>query len=393
MLPEVIFLSLLIIIVLTLFTNALKFIWKKESFDLIQLAVISYLIAIFLSMFTSKSVNSVVEFIAAGYLFCLFLIIKWYCQFSCNNYKNILNYFVASGILAAIVALIGITVAELKLSDKLVLFYENFPLLGDTFRATGLTRHPIFLGSLLITALFSHLIQKKLDADKWRLKDFIILIILICGVLVSKSKSVFPLVASVFLISANSLKEKEWKIVATLVSLLLVSAYLFLTHFTVADSENLQKVIISEYSSGSYIVSFNGYYIIPTTYFLLKKAALIAWWHHPIFGIGANELINYNTFLFKEGMIPRELPYSPHSTFFGALGEMGITGLFSIIFLFTALIKSVSTYKKRTIKIYFQGFLFFILLEAISGDLMNLRHYWIFFALVSMMKSSNTELS
>ena len=74
MLPEVIFISLLI--VLPLFTNVLKYVWKKEIFDLIQIAVISYLIAIFLSMLMNKSFNSVVEFIAVGYLFCLFLIIK-----------------------------------------------------------------------------------------------------------------------------------------------------------------------------------------------------------------------------------------------------------------------------------------------------------------------------
>ena len=77
--------------------------------------------------------------------------------------------------------------------------------------------------------------------------------------------------------------------------------------------------------------------------------------------------------------------YDPHSTYLGALAETGITGLLALVgFLLVVYAKLTSITSMKTDSRYLVFIILFtcFLIEAISTDIMNFRHFWVMLAVI-----------
>ena len=349
----------------------------------IQLALLLYSGAVCISWLVHPGSNSFAEWLGTVYMLGVFWVLRWYFQDYPDEKEKLGILFRWAGIICAASILTGYVLERMGVATGLFTYYEKYPLLGDSERAIGFTRHPIFLSSFLLTCIWMtlpELSHKKRTSPQ----SLLVVLMMLAGVVLTLSKSILPFVTA----SLWYHHKRSGRIVWLIGSAVVLFIWLFLTHFSVVKKDDVADAFKAQYSAG-YAIDFNASYsLIPTKYLLLKETAWKAWLEHPVSGIGGNELIHYNERLYQQGALPVTLANSPHSTLSGALGELGIVGFASILFLFYALWKSSSQYEPIGKRYYLQAFIIFFAVESISGDLMNLRHLWIVFAWIAAEAAS-----
>lgn len=139
-------------------------------------------------------------------------------------------------------------------------------------------------------------------------------------------------------------------------------------------------------------------------YHIQHLAALKMIKEHPFKGVGFGEFINklpdyvdwnkYDITLMVEKM-DKFFHLDPHSTYLGIFAETGFFGLVSLLFIFYFILKNCllvyKIYKNdltyRYMSISALAVLAGFLLNAFFIDIMNMRHLWIFMALLIAMKN------
>jgi len=252
--------------------------------------------------------------------------------------------------------------------------YLRYPIIGDTLRANGLIRNAVFLADLLIGALFAlYLLSHRVFIAPYQ-KILTVFLLFTCLILTKEKAGLLFILGILWLVPVfYRISGAQW--LRGLVFLGIVF-FVFTVHF-------LWYKDLSHHPFGQFEVVFpisfhsSVWWIASTPYIDLKKAALIAFLEHPFFGAGGNCLMAFTDTLIERGAIIQPLCCAPHSTFFGALGELGLMGFGALIFLIGTVFKRVCAILTPPERALALVFIAYFCVSGINLDMMNIRHYWI----------------
>ena len=170
-------------------------------------------------------------------------------------------------------------------------------------------------------------------------------------------------------------------------------AYIVLSHFLIVDIKqpHLTEKLNEAYYFPEFIWSITDRYaFVPTFYYGTKRAALFAIYDYFPFGVGGDNLSDYCRQLVAQGRHLRAFCCAPHSTFFGALGELGVLGFGLVIALFTKFWRITTTLPLFDspiphFNLMAKSLAFFLIVEGITVDLMNVRHFWLILAVLALL--------
>ena len=393
MLPELVFL-------LFMFLSCIYFLKSKIYQQIHQirlkpldLSVLIYFFSVLISFFVNQKRTALGEVFAAGYYLTLyFLLILLFQDQHKRIYKVFLKSMLVCGLLAAVFAIGFYIYSDLTGQINRVWAYEKFPLIGDTIRASGFNRYPAYLADHAIVSIFVSFVlffRKEISRNQAIIS---VIILWTCAILAKEKSNIILLGLILYFLPLFFDYQRFVKIFFKISGIVLIVFYLFFTNFMII--KNIQNSPFPRYDYLWTVELGDFHFLIESTpYIDLKKACLIGFSESPFVGIGGGSLGPYSHLLHQRGLIL--LPnVSAHSTVFGILGELGLMGFLSFIFILFNVYKSLKKYIKGSEqKIYLMFFAFFCLF-AVNCDMMNIRHYWLFLAFLSMNIRSfqqNTE--
>ena len=392
-LPEVIFL----LFASYFFININKIKWREFKFIRLDFALFAYALAVLLSWISSGKNNALGEVLGITYFLSFYFMCNIIFRPSQHLYSNAQKLAFTSAATAGFFGLIGWLLLYFFDNNSMAWLFPNYPILGDTIRVKGFIRGPIILADFLAIGLILFLLWCKFDYKsihkKWRLAFLLIL----AGLIMTKTKSilvVYFILAGAYLKLKPSSKRVSWFLKSS--SWMTLIIYLITSHvfFIEKESPDFQQKLKSPYSSCQAYETFNkNWMLIPSVYSSQKALAVIAGIRHIPFGIGGNQLILYNREIHEEGILPCHNTLTPHSTYFGAFGELGIFGLCMLLILLITIYQTIQTSGFSTdVLIVAMTLYLYLLLQAITTDVMNFRHYWlllVFLAIAKRQHSSN----
>jgi hypothetical protein len=375
--PEILFL----IYAFSIFLNVKNMRFKDLRFNKLDIAVVLYFSAVALSFFVNRTHNAFGELLGITYLMGLFFLTKLLIVSSYDVYPKIREIVFKAAILGAITAilfgLLGYVLFYVNGSINYIWYYKGYPLIGDSIRIKGSVSNPItlcdYLVSLVILLIPTEFFDKK---TKIGLIAFVVI-----GVIATKTKALILLFSSVLVYFTRNETEKPIiRVGAQAIAALAVGFYLVVSHFMVAPADSDSLSHSRAFSSNSVIYKNDKFLITPTTYAVLKQSACLAFISSPIVGIGGNELIKFNKTLFDQKIITVDPDCAPHSTYFGALGELGLLGFCAVLFLLYAIYQQMQLSPYKAIYLCLFGFIIF---EMVTVDLMTFRTYWLMLAFLA----------
>ena len=384
-LPEIVFL----LTILFLLLNNKKIVFSKLKLNMLDIALIIYLVIILLSTFFTNNLRPLLELLILSYLFLTYLTVRLFLISIENQFENFIKKgIIGLGIVAAIFGIIGLFTTWYFGSNLLGFIYQNYPYFGNTIRISGFTSTPHMLASILNVSILFLLIS---IFEKKNTKRFIIILLLSFAYFFTFAKIIILLLIGVIFIflkkqTFSSLVRNGLRII----SFSLFVFYMLATHFILISktNPNLEAIKKKAFNTGEIIGETQNNYIIPTTYTTLKQSAFHLGKKYWITGVGAGNHGSYFNELKAEGLFPKHIPdYDPHSTYFGSFAETGIFGFVAILYLTFVLFKMsnhlLKTKKYYNLKIATSACLLIFFMEAISVDAINFRHLWLVFAILS----------
>jgi O-Antigen ligase len=356
---------------------------KNRRLILIDKGVLVWLSAHIITCLIHPTKESILECVGTAYLASLYAIINIFWRDEEPD-KIRLYFFRIIGFTVfafSILGIIGYILAVLGFPSSLVSMFHNYPYFGSVYRLTGWTIQPIMASSILSVFLLfiATDTQKTIPYKKWLIVLGSIALILT----LSKSNILFfACLMSVFLL----VKGGFYRIFAACSILFVNAAYLFATHFVLINKETYLNGKAFFFLDKQPITAVGDTYLLKTGYAMLKEKGLDAFFNNPIFGIGSGNLNLYSFYPNNKNYAIIN-KFDPHSSITGVLGEMGLIGFLALIFLFFSFFKTISSYINTKTSIeerFFSYGLFCILIymicEGFCADVMNFRHYWLFFA-------------
>ena len=359
--------------------------WRFPRIISIDYALLFYLFSVLAATVYSCNSNSVGELLGIIYFSSLYMIANLLLLHSGNS-RAIVIFLVISAWIAALLGIVGMVIIYLGGETSWAAFYPNYPYTGDTYRAQGFLRSPILLADFLTIGLLLLLNAKNYILKKFSRIHWLVALVLLSGLLLTLTKSILLFLVVFIWVAVRVYSVKPIiKKLGYLVSIVLTIFYLFNSHFFIKNTSDrdFNAFLESPYSSHTQIsIPHSTYSIIPSIYTTQKQACIIEGTRFFPFGSGGNNHIEYAKVLYAEGAIPFYAHLTPHSTYFGTFGELGIFGLLAIIFLCFTVFKEIKTLhlKKQINYISHVGYIaiaLFIVLQGITMDFMNIRHYWI----------------
>ncbi len=376
--PEIIFL----IYAFSIFINIRKMDFKALQLNLNQLdlSVILYFSAVSISFIVNQTRNSFGELLGITYLMGLFFLTKLLIVSNYSLYPKIREIVLKAAILGAITAILfgflGCLLFYMDGRVQYIWFYKDYPFIGDSIRIKGTVSNPITFCSYLVSLIIILIPDKSFNKNT----KIGLIAFLIMGVIATKTKSLILLFSVILLYLTRNKTNKLMRFSAQLTAGIPIGFYLIASHFLVAPANNTDLLHNKSYGSNSIIYKNNDFLITPTAYSVLKKSAFLAFKNSPIVGVGGNELIKYSKILFDQNKLTIDPNCAPHSTYFGALGELGLVGFSAILFLLFCVFQQIQLSPNREIYLYLLGF---IVLEMVTVDLMTFRNYWLMLAFLA----------
>ena len=378
---------------------------RKKLFaeaHLLDALIAAYVLVIIFSYFLHNSSHSLSELFGCGYMVALYTIFNLTYRYEHSIFfKKSLKVFILSGFIAAFAAFWSYFSATVLGNKSLILGNNNYPLLGNTIRACGYFRNPIFLANYLCCAIIVFVTYYLADFKKGKWIFYLGLLVLSIALYLTLTKSVLILIAVFAWFLAR--EKTVFKIRSFLKPLFLVGCiaslclYLFLSHFMVVDLHNpkLEELLRTGFYYPEFQWHINEHYAaVPTFYYGTKRAALLAFYDSFPFGVGGDNLATYTRRLVAQGRHLRPFCCAPHSTFFGALAELGLLGFGLVIALFVKMRQIASSINFDNpsipnVNLMSKALVFFFFFEGVTVDLMNVRHFWLFLALLSLSIKMN----
>jgi hypothetical protein len=311
------------------------------------------------------------------------------------------EWFGYSAALAATIGLVGSVTADAGLPNRLATdALTPIPYLGHAARAQAFTAGPQMLASILLVAVPLFIANRMKQG--WRPRDRALLLLLLLGLAATVSKTALCLAAALAVMwacvdrppwvrSARS----NWRRASAAVVVWVAVAVVFGlgSHILVLRETAIPSMTSAELVAGSPLASFRWrdqtWAVMPTTYFFNKLASLQAIGRSWPIGVGPAGQPAFTERLQREGRFPTTIwLITPHSTYLGAVAQLGATGLTALLLMLITggwMIRRLltSSAMPRWDAAACAGVGAAFLIEAVSTDLLNCRHYWLLFAVMA----------
>lgn len=379
--------ELLFPVVLILFPFAGFKVWKLSKNEKIATFFLCfYLISNVISALLSKEISSLLEAAGRIYLAIFFVILLFYFrQFdNAELKKRVCTIFVLMGALFSVLCLSGYCLLMLNIKTSFLSHYIEYPYLGTIYRVQGPTFTPTMLVTILMTSLFFAL--PAFYELNWK-KSLLLFLsgIILTACILTFSKTLILIFGGIGLWGLRKMGLKKSYLTVYFLFIILIS--IISTHFVflTKGSGQYEKYKHQHFFTDRFTVSVGNTEIYETSYLSLKKVAADVFIENPFWGIGPG---NFNTEVekrIKAGDLSRNMmSYDPHSTYLGTLAENGLFGFVTICgFLIFLLAPFLSLIKMKQEPFNLILFLLItsFLIEAISTDILNFRHFWVLSAI------------
>ena len=352
-----------------------------------KIPLITFAIILDLGLVTAiinYNLNTLLESLARYYLFILGAMVFVHFRFKEETFrfKFFSRAFILAASTGALVGLFGYLLFAFGIETRLVLFYGDYPFLGDIYQLRAFFVTPNMLILLCgIAILFLY------NMKDYKFKK-ILFVIFALTLFLSFSKGILliipPLVIHIFKLKKTNriLRSALW--ISCTIPLLFFTHALFKTTVT-----NIQN----EYSNQEVLFEVQDYLVIKTTYLYLKEQSINAFIENPLLGKGIG---NFNAFIDRqktEGNYPTHFySFDPHSSWLGTLAEEGIFAFLALLILLIYLIRSrknldpISPLNKVLLP-----YMFILLIESISMDMLNFRFLYILLGLFILQIEISTK--
>ena len=385
-LPEIAFIILFFLTIVKVFQTKL---WLKWQISIIDKALILYFLAMLLSASFHPTRASFFEVLGLAYLIFLYVIMNFYFIGSEKNIRSFLvQNVLISGIFTSIIAFLGGVLLLFGTENRSMPYFENYPIFGNIHRMSALAEEPIMLMSILgifILIIVADNLNKPRNS-----KIFIALTLMTLVCILTFTKSFAMLIASI--IGMLSYHFRILERVKSLIWVGILSIFLFLSHFSFVSKLNFERNIYCHALEKQPFQELENSYLLRTCYGVLKDMNMIAFFRHPLVGVGGGNFSDYIKQLKNEGIYPTYLSnFDPLSTYFGALSELGTIGFMALIALYYAIFltwkrvafSNFEQHEDTPFWILLGGVLLFMLSEGFVTDTMNFRHYWVVVAFLA----------
>ena len=395
--PEVVFLGL---------ATASAAMWIRGRvrwrFAFADAAAAAWLVANLLALAWSNDPHGrdgLLETLGAAQLVCLYVAVR--VTATPQLLDRFGEWFGYSAAAAAAIGIAGSVASYAGLPNRLAtVALTPVPYLGHAARAQAFTAGPQMLASILLMAVPLFVAARMKQGWRRRDRALVLLLVLGLGATVSKTGMCLAAALSVMWASAEPTRQGQQSRrsrarVWVAVSIWLIVTFVFSlgSHVMVLREAAVQSMSTAQLIGGSPLASFRwrdeAWVVMPTTYLFNKQASLQAIGRSWPVGVGPAGQPAFTSGLQREGRFPRTIwLITPHSTYLGTVATLGAAGLAALLLILVVGIMTIKrlladSTRPRWEAAAYAGVGAAFLIEAISTDLLNCRHYWFLLAVMA----------
>ena len=395
--PDVVFLGLV---------TASAVMWVRGRvhwrFALADAAAAAWLAANLLALAWSsqpRGRDGLVETLGAAYLASLYVALR--LTATPRLLDRFGEWFGYSAAAAAALGIAGSLASNAGLPNRLAtVALTPIPYLGHAARAQALTAGPQMLASILVMAVPLFVASRMRQG--WRRRDGALVLLLVLGLGATVSKTAMGLAAalSVMWALAEPTPQRQQSRrsglrvrMAGAIWLAVALVFALGSHVMVLREAAVQSMSETQLVGGSPFASFRwrdeAWVAMPTTYLFNKQASLEAIRRSWPAGVGPAGQPAFAAGLQREGRYPRTIwIMTAHSTYLRPVAELGAAGLAALLLILVGGGVTINrllagSARPRWEAAAYAGVGAAFLIEAISTDLLNCRHYWFLLAVMA----------
>lgn len=336
----------------------------------LDVALAIYVGILGLSWLCHPTGNALLEFLAGGYFWCLYAVARLAMHHFPALSSRLLGWIAVAGLLAAMLGVAGYFMHYYGYNEA-VLFEKDYPFLGDTARARGGVRGPLFLAMDLAICFFAAWIYFKKHTIRVAANIYWAVLLFLWALVLTKSKTILPFLGAIAW--GMAYKHLSYRLPLRLLAFAMVFLYIFLSHFLVLNPQQAQ--FEKQLGADFYVHKIawkvrDDLALVPTFYYQMKTTAWRYGLENQPLGLGGNNLILQKPLAEFARPGQEVIGVAPHSTLWGAWAETGIFGLVAIFGIAWCFYKRIRG--NPTFWIWMPLFLF-LCAESLNFDLMNCR--------------------
>ncbi len=243
----------------------------------------------------------------------------------------------------------------------------------------------------------------------WRRRDRALVLLLVLGLGATASKSAMCLAAALSVMWAfaeptrrgqQSRRSSARVWVAGAIWLVVALVFALGSHVMVLRETAVPRMSTAQLVGGSPLASFRwrdeAWVVMPTTYLFNKQASLEAIGRSWPAGVGPAGQPAFTAGLQREGRYPRAIWITtPHSTYLRPVAELGAAGLAALLLILVGGGLTINRLLAGSARLGWEAAAYAgvgaaFLIEAISTDLLNCRHYWFLLAVMAARLDSRS---
>jgi hypothetical protein len=395
--PEVAFLGLAVVSVALWMRGRVK--WR---FAVADAAAVAWAVANLLALVWSSEPQGrggFIETLGAAYVACLYIAVR------VTATPHLLDcfgrWFGYSAAVAAALGIVGSVASYEGVPNRLATVASMpVPYIGHAARAQAFTAGPQMLASILVMAILLFVADRMQRG--WRFRDRAAVLLLVVGLGATVSKTAMCLAAGASVMWASARRRQQgsrtrqahmqvWMVVA--ISLIATFVFTLGSHVMALREAEIPRLSAIQLVAGRPLVSFRWggeqWVLMPTTYLFNKKASVEAIRRSWPAGLGPDGQPAFTAGLQLAGRFPSTIWFiTPHSTYLGTVAELGAAGLAALVLILFAGGMTIrrllaDSWPSRWEAAGYAGVGTAFLIEAISTDVLNCRHYWFLFAVMA----------
>lgn len=395
--PEVVFLGLAAASVALWWRHGIR-----PRFVLADLAVGTWILAHVAALVLShgpRDLDAVNETLGAVYLAGVYAAIR--VTATPDLLDRFAGWFGYAAAIAAAVGIAGSLATWMGHATRLATTAATpVPYLGLTPRAQALTAGPQMLASILLMALPLFVAGRMRGG--WRRRDVACVVILGVGLAATLSKTALCLAAALAVMwacaPAVNARHRVRVWTAAVVALSVAAMFAVGSRVVVMRQASVDLMSTAQLVGGGPIASFQWnrepWVLMPTTYAFNNKASLLAIGRSWPVGVGPAGQPAFTKNLQREGQFPRSIWITtPHSVYLGTAAELGAAGLAALALVLVAAGFAIRGLLAGPMGLRWEAAAYAgagsaFVVEAISTDLLNCRHYWLLLAVIVARRQS-----
>jgi hypothetical protein len=343
--------------------------------------------------------DALIETLGAAYLASLYAAVRLTATPPLLNRFG--EWFGYSAAVAAALGITGSLASYAGLPNQLAtVALMPVPYLGHAARAQAFTAGPQMLASILVMAVLLFVADRMKRG--WKPRDRVLALLLVLGLGATVSKTGMCLAAAVSVMWASAGQNQEgprsrrsrarvWGAVA--ISLIVTFVFTLGSHVLVLRETAVPSMSTTQLVGGRPLASFRWrdevWVVMPTTYVFNKQASLEAIRRSWPAGLGPAGQPAFTAGLQREGRFPSTIWFiTPHSTYLGTVAELGAAGLAALLLILLAGAMTINRLLADSASLRWEAAAYAgagvaFLIEAISTDVLNYRHYWFLLAVMA----------